>query len=93
MNRSELISKVAKNTGVNKDAVGEVVRGMCDVIMGEVIAGGKVSIYEFGRFDSVQRKGRVINGFDGKEIHVPPKRVVKFYPAKFVVSLARYFSK
>lgn len=79
MNKGELIEAVARNTGESKALTGKVVDEMLDVIVGGVVAQGKVQITGFGTFEARDRKARMArNPQTGAAVHVPATRVPAF---------------
>jgi DNA-binding protein HU-beta len=89
MNKTELIDKVAKKTGLTlKDSRG-VVEAIFStslkdgILAGELAAGRKVQITGFGTFMTRRRKKRMgRNPQTGEAIKIPAKRVLKFRIAK-----------
>ncbi len=58
MNKRELVSAVAQDTGMRKKEIEEVVSSIFQVIREELKAGGKVQIVGFGTFDVMERCAR-----------------------------------
>lgn len=81
MNRSELISEIASDTGQTKKVSAEILDAATDVIMREIAKGNKVQILSFGTFElrsRKERKGR--NPSTGKELKIPAKKTPAFKP-------------
>lgn len=78
MNKAQLIEKVAESLG-SHPAAKEAVEVVLDVIVREVVAGGRVSITGFGALESVpvaRRKRR--NPMTGEMVMVKATRRVRF---------------
>lgn len=83
MNKTELVAKVAEETGFSKDTVMNVFERSLEAIAFEVISGGKVSINGFGSFEQLKRKEKKgINPKTKEPILIPETVTVKFKPAK-----------
>lgn len=78
MNKTELVDKVADETGISKKDVGSVIDGMFDTISKSVSKGEKVTIPGMVSFDQVDRKAR--KGFNpqtGQPIQIPASKAIK----------------
>ncbi|MCS7182126.1 MAG: HU family DNA-binding protein [Thermoanaerobaculum sp.] len=82
MNKSELVAKLAKKTGLTQAKAAEAVDAIFNpakgILVGELTSGKKVTLPGFGSFfvrKRAARKGR--NPATGKEIHIPARK----YPA------------
>ncbi|RPI21590.1 MAG: HU family DNA-binding protein [Actinobacteria bacterium] len=83
MNKGELIDAVARNTGESKALAGKMVDETLDVIVGAVVAGGKVQLTGFGTFESRARSARIArNPQTGAEVRVRATRVPAFKAGK-----------
>lgn len=89
MNKTELIQKLAKITGLSQVKAGEVVDSLFDarpgkgIIAIELDKGRKVSIPGFGTFISNHRKAREgRNPATGKTIKIPAKNYPAFKAGK-----------
>ena len=89
MNKTELVEKLAKKTGLTLKDAGIVVNTIFDATPGkgiiavELDAGGKVSLPGFGTFKTVHKKER--NGINPKTkeiITIPAKNYAVFKPGK-----------
>lgn len=84
MTKSELIEKMAEDTGIGKAAAAKAL----DAFMNSVIEAlkkkeGKVTLVGFGTFSKVRRKARRgRNPQTGEEIKIKASNVVKFKPGK-----------
>jgi len=78
MNKSELISAMAAETGVSQKDAGACIDAMFGAIAGAVRGGGKVSIpgwISFEQVDRAAREGR--NPATGAAMHIPASKAVK----------------
>jgi DNA-binding protein HU-beta len=83
MNKSELIAKVAEETGLSKKDATKSVDAVLDAIAGALKNGEKVQLVGFGNFEVRERsarKGR--NPQTGEEIEIPASKVPAFKPGK-----------
>lgn len=79
MNKAELVTAVAKKTGLSKKDTEQAVNATFDTIT-EVLAGGeKVQLVGFGAFEVKERGARVgRNPQTKEEIEIPASRVASF---------------
>lgn len=84
MTKAQLINAVrAKDPGLTKVQVGQVVNAMIEAMTRALVQGGKVEIRGFGNFKVKQRGSRQVrNPKTGEMIEVPAKRVPHFRPGK-----------
>ncbi len=83
MNKSDLINKIADNSGLTKKDSEKAVSACLDSIQEALSNGGKLTLTGFGTFTvekRKERKGR--NPQTGDEITIPENRVVKFRAGK-----------
>ena len=83
MNKNDLVSAVASNTGMSKADSAKAVEGVFDAISGALSSGGDVRIVGFGTFSVANRKattGR--NPRTGQAIQIPASRQPKFKAGK-----------
>ena len=79
MNKNELISKVAGQTGYTKKDTGAVVDAVVAAIVETVASGEKVSIVGFGTFDVTSREPRTgRNPQTGEAIEIAASKSPKF---------------
>ena len=87
MNKGELISAIAKDTGVSKALAGKVLDSVINTVTKTLKKGNKVALAGFGTFSVAKRKARTgRNPQTGREIRIPAKKVAKF---KVGVKLAK----
>ncbi len=83
MNKSELISKIAQDTNLNKKQVEDVLKSLAETIKSEVIGSGEFTLQDVGKFkvnDKPEMERR--NPRTGEMFTSPAKKVVKITPAK-----------
>ena len=83
MNKNDLISAVADNSGRSKADAARSVDGVFDAISGALQTGGEVRIVGFGTFSVADRKattGR--NPRTGEAIQIPASKRPKFKAGK-----------
>lgn len=81
MNKSELISSMAEQTGLSKTDARKALDAFMNCVENALINGDKVSLVGFGTFSTIdknERKG--INPATKAEILIPAKKAVKFKP-------------
>ncbi|MDO4437994.1 MAG: HU family DNA-binding protein [Eubacteriales bacterium] len=83
MNKNELVSAVAEQSGVSKKDVEKVIKAMTSAIHEELANGGKVQIPDLGAFKCNDRKERTVrNPKTGETMVSPACKVAKFTAAK-----------
>ncbi len=83
MNKNDLISAVADNSGLSKADASKAVDGVFGAITQELRGRGEVRVVGFGTFSTSQRKattGR--NPRTGEAIHIPASTQPKFKAGK-----------
>lgn len=83
MNKNDLISKVAGDTGLSKADAGKAVDSILDSITGQLASGGEVRLVGFGTFSVSHRKattGR--NPQTGAVIQIAASNQAKFKAGK-----------
>jgi len=83
MKKSDLVSVVAKKTGLSKKDVNAVIDSCIESIEESLKKGEKVSFIGFGSFEVVKRAPRVarVPGTN-KEVKIPASKSVKFKVGK-----------
>ncbi|MCI8525703.1 MAG: HU family DNA-binding protein [Oscillospiraceae bacterium] len=83
MNKTELITEVAKKTGMSKKDMERAVNATVDAITEALAAGDKVQLVGFGSFETKERGARVGRNPKTKEsIEIPAARVPVFKAGK-----------
>ena len=79
MNKTELLSAVAKASDIKKSDVEAVVESFLNIITDEVAKGEKVQITGFGSFERKERGERTVkNPRTGEPIQVAPSKSPSF---------------
>jgi DNA-binding protein HU-beta len=83
MNKQELISKIAQDTGMSKASASAAVESFFEGITKTLKKGQPITFVGFGTFKTAQRKARTArNPQTGAEVKVPKRRVVRFSAGK-----------
>ena len=83
MNKQDLISKIASDTGATKNAAAAAVESLLDGITRALKKGHPITFVGFGTFKTSQRRARVArNPRTGAAIKIPKRRVVRFTAGK-----------
>ena len=91
MNKNDLISAVAGNSGLSKTDAGKAVDGVFNSITNELQGRGEVRVVGFGTFSTAQRKattGR--NPRTGEAIQIPASTQPKFKAGKGLKDAVNY---
>jgi len=90
MNKQELITKIAKDTGSSKAGAAAVVESLIDGITKSLKKGDPITFVGFGTFKTAQRKARTArNPQTGAPIKIPKRRVVRFTAGKSLKEYVR----
>jgi len=83
MNKEELVSAVAKKTGLSKKDSEEAIKATLAAVEETLKSGRKVTLTGFGTFMVANRAARKgVNPQTGAEINIPARTVPKFKPGK-----------
>jgi DNA-binding protein HU-beta len=83
MNKTDLINKIAINSGLSKKDSEKALVATIDAITDALAEGDKVQIVGFGIFDVKSRAARIGRNPKTKEkIDIPPTKVPQFKPGK-----------
>ena len=83
MNKSEIVQKIANDTGLTKSAAAAAVESLIDGITRSLKKGNTVSFVGFGTFKTASRKARTArNPQTGAAIKIPKRRVPRFTAGK-----------
>ena len=83
MNKQDLISKIAQDTGITKSNAAAAVDSFIEGITKSLKKGLPITLVGFGKFKSAPRKARTArNPQTGASIKVPKRRVVRFSAGK-----------
>ena len=90
MNKQDLISKIAKDTGSSKASAAAAVESLIEGITKSLKKGDPVAFVGFGTFKTTQRKARMArNPQTGATIQIPKRRVVRFTAGKALKDAVR----
>lgn len=82
MNYSELIDRLAEQTGHSKSKTKEILNDTISIMSDQLSDGTGISIPDLGTFHTkVNEEKKVYNPHYESYVIVPPKRVVNFTPA------------
>jgi DNA-binding protein HU-beta len=83
MNKQDLISKIAQDTGITKSNAAAAVDSFIEGITKSLKKNQAITFVGFGTFKTAQRKARTArNPQTGAAIKVPKRRVVRFSAGK-----------
>ena len=83
MNKQDLITKIAQDTGITKSNAAAAVDSFIEGIAKSLKKGQPITFVGFGTFKTAQRKARTArNPQTGASIKVPKRRVVRFSAGK-----------
>jgi DNA-binding protein HU-beta len=83
MNKQDLISKIAQDTGITKSNAAAAVDSFIEGITKSLKKGQPITFVGFGTFKTAQRKARLArNPQTGASIKIPKRRVVRFSAGK-----------
>ena len=83
MNKTELITITAENSGMTKKDAERVINAAIDAITASLVKGEKVQLSGFGTFEIKEREARVGRNPHTKEaIEIPATRVPAFKASK-----------
>ena len=83
MNKSELISLVAENSGLTRKDTERAINAALDAITASLVRGEKVQLSGFGVFETKDRESRIGRNPHTKEaIEIPATRVPSFKASK-----------
>lgn len=83
MNKQDIVSKIATETGMTRSSAAAAVQSLIDGITRSLKKGGSVSFVGFGTFKTSNRKARKArNPQTGATINIPRRRVPRFSAGK-----------
>ncbi|MGE0449204.1 MAG: HU family DNA-binding protein [Vicinamibacterales bacterium] len=90
MNKSEIVQKIVKDTGISKASAAAAVESILDGITRSLKKGNSVSFVGFGTFKTASRKARTArNPQTGAAIKIPKRRVARFTAGKALKSAVK----
>ena len=79
MNKGELISELARRTGLTGRKADEVITALIDIISNTLVSGEKIKLVGFGAFEPKESAPRTARDLrENKTIRIPSKRGVVF---------------
>jgi DNA-binding protein HU-beta len=79
MNKADLVNSISEKTGLSKSKTNQVVDALVDSITESLKRGEKVTLVNFGTFNTSEREPRIgRNPKTGESIEIPAKRVARF---------------
>lgn len=82
MNRTEMVSAVARRRGIKVETVEDVVNEFLDLLVLNMAVGERVTLRGLGAFEPRARPAvRLQNPHDKTTIEVPPRRTMIFKPS------------
>jgi DNA-binding protein HU-beta len=83
MNKQDIVTRIAKDTGITKTAAAAAVDCLIESITKSLKKGDSVSFVGFGTFKTANRKARTArNPQTGDAIKIPKRRVARFSVGK-----------
>ena len=90
MNKAELISAIADNSGLSKVDSKKALDGFIAAVSNALKSGDKVALVGFGSFDVAERSARTgVNPATGAKIEIAAKKVVKFKAGAVLADLVK----
>lgn len=83
MTKAEIVSEIAKSTGVDKETALAVVESFMEHVKGSLVRGESVYLRGFGSFIIKERAEKTARNISKKEtIVIPKRRIPAFKPSK-----------
>lgn len=83
MNKQELVSAIASESGLSKPDSEKALNATTEAIKSALVKGESIQLIGFGTFSISERAARIgRNPQTGKEIQIAAKKVAKFKPGK-----------
>ena len=83
MNKTQLVSRLAQDTGMTKADADKALNGIIQIISEQMKSGDKIILTGFGTFSVGERAPRTgRNPQTGQPIDIPARRVAKFKAGK-----------
>jgi DNA-binding protein HU-beta len=90
MNKQDIVTKIAKDTGITKTNAAAVLDSLIESITKSLKKGDPVSFVGFGTFKTASRKARTArNPQTGAAIKIPKRRVPRFTAGKALKQAVR----
>ena len=84
MTKRDLVVRVARQANMKQSDVMDIIQLTLDTITEELAAGNNIEFRNFGVFEVLTRKARVVRNPNSpkQEVKIPERAVVKFKPGK-----------
>lgn len=90
MTKAEIVAEIAKQTGIEKTVVMNVVEAFMESVKGSMIAGNEVFLRGFGSFIIKKRAEKVARNISkNTTITIPAHNIPAFKPAKTFLDAVR----
>lgn len=90
MNRAELASEIARETGLSEVDAENAIRAFVDVVAQELKRGGKVQLTGFGTFEvSTRAAHEGINPYTGEMMEIQESKTPKFKAGKTLKDIVK----
>jgi DNA-binding protein HU-beta len=90
MNKTDLVARIARNTGATKSSAAAAVDSLFESITQALKKGDAITFVGFGTFKTAVRRARIAkNPRTGTPIRIPKRRVVRFTAGKALKSAVR----
>jgi len=86
MNKTELITEIAEQSGLTKADAKKALDGFLTAVSSELKKGGKITLVGHGTYQVVEKSARTgVNPQTKQPIQIPAKKVVKFRPGADII--------
>ena len=83
MNKREMAEQLYKKVNVKRFEAYHFIDLLIEVVVENLSQDNKIVLSNFGTFKVIQRQAKkVINPNDEREMIIPPRRLVKFFPSR-----------
>ena len=82
MGFNECVERYAEMSGRTKTEAKTICSEILSLVMGTLLKGDCIDIYGFGKLYVSQLNARTVKGFEGEEIDVPAKKIIRFKTGK-----------
>ncbi len=90
MTKSDLVNRIAEESGISKKAAGMALNSVVKAIHDVLRQGDKIRVADLGSFSVVKRQARQgVNPRTGKPIKIPATKAPKFAAAKALKDIVK----